>query len=460
MNIFTIIHNPQQSMIRFKITIITILCIIVYQSSHAIDLFSNNIKYSCSLINDSCVQIKSWKSSLKTIVLPGKLTDKKGKSYKVLSVDAYKSGYNYLAKTVILEEGIEEINSRCFNCFHSLDSVSLPESLVKIGSNAFDNMSSYKKMSIPTEKIKSLLVESGIPYVNLPDPKNTGPVGKHEELQRLEKLLKLREQEIEQEKKKTEEAEVRVSLAIENAQKAQKRADEAQKRADEAYKKTNSIEEELKKRIEAELSRNNEAANQNASIEEMKKIYNEAMLKVEELLTSNKELNYYYADVKKSNAELTKLNDELKQSNAELRDQLVKANSEINIKEKDIETIKSNMERLSVKRLKPKGMKEAGYIEDVRYRFKDNNDNLYACIKISLAKFDAEYDHENLLDDQTLYKRSGGYDWIFLAKDTKYIKISFKNKEYEDGKLYFNEIDSKIDGLKAGMFYELEVTLE
>lgn len=65
----------------------------------------------------------------------------KGVEYRVKSVSTFLNGVNYLAETLVLEEGIEDIDKFSFNEFRKLVSVTLPSSLRHVGRNAFRNNS-------------------------------------------------------------------------------------------------------------------------------------------------------------------------------------------------------------------------------------------------------------------------------------------------------------------------------
>lgn len=79
------------------------------------------------------------------LVVPGGL-----KSVDADEILGYKNAENL--KTVVLEEGVEEIRSSSFYGFEKLESVKFPESLVRIDSFAFYGCDSLKKVSIPSAK--------------------------------------------------------------------------------------------------------------------------------------------------------------------------------------------------------------------------------------------------------------------------------------------------------------------
>lgn len=79
------------------------------------------------------------------LVVPGGL-----KSVDADEILGYKNAENL--KTVVFEEGVEEIRSSSFYGFEKLESVKFPESLVRIDSFAFYGCDSLKKVSIPSAK--------------------------------------------------------------------------------------------------------------------------------------------------------------------------------------------------------------------------------------------------------------------------------------------------------------------
>lgn len=139
------------------------------------DFTYNYVKFSCKTLDNDSVEITSWtRNARNVIVIPAFVTDKKGTTYPVSAIDVYSSGDNYSANGLIIEEGIKKIDSRCFHEFRNLnDTIVLPKTLEDIGSNAFSRVKNFMKMSIPTEKVKNQLVNSGIDPRKLPPVKET-----------------------------------------------------------------------------------------------------------------------------------------------------------------------------------------------------------------------------------------------------------------------------------------------
>ena len=85
------------------------------------------------------VTITSFDQDASKVIIPGRV-DYKGKSYPVSKIDTYISGCNYSTISLIIEDGVKEIENFCFIEFRKLEHVVLPNSLTKIGKNSFANV--------------------------------------------------------------------------------------------------------------------------------------------------------------------------------------------------------------------------------------------------------------------------------------------------------------------------------
>lgn len=93
------------------------------------------VEFKCKVTGES-VCITSFDSRAQQVTIPSMVTYK-GVSYPVKSVSTFLNGVNYLAVSLTLEEGIEEIDKFSFNEFRKLQKVSLPSTIRHIGKNAF-----------------------------------------------------------------------------------------------------------------------------------------------------------------------------------------------------------------------------------------------------------------------------------------------------------------------------------
>lgn len=94
--------------------------------------------FKCRL-KSGMVTITGFDQEASKVIVPGKV-NYKGISYPVDKIDTYISGCNYSTKSLIVEEGIAEIENYSFIEFRKLEHVVLPNSLKNIGRNSFANV--------------------------------------------------------------------------------------------------------------------------------------------------------------------------------------------------------------------------------------------------------------------------------------------------------------------------------
>ncbi|MDE7074013.1 MAG: caspase family protein [Odoribacter sp.] len=99
------------------------------------DYTYKGVNFKCKVV-DGSVCITSFNANAVEVVIPAQVTYKGG-SYPVKQVSTFLNGVNYLAVSLTLEEGIEDIDKFSFNEFRKLTSVKLPASVRHIGKNAF-----------------------------------------------------------------------------------------------------------------------------------------------------------------------------------------------------------------------------------------------------------------------------------------------------------------------------------
>lgn len=129
-----------------------------------------NVIFTCRE-NDGTVSITKFDGRAKTVEFPSEVTDRVlNKSYPVKSIDTYATNAPYMTEEVIISEGIETIEKKCFINFRSLNKVVLPSTVRWIDKKAFANMTQPGNIEFPTMEIKDLLVLSGIKYERLAAP--------------------------------------------------------------------------------------------------------------------------------------------------------------------------------------------------------------------------------------------------------------------------------------------------
>lgn len=105
------------------------------------------IKFKCK-VNSDMVTITGFDRKADKVVIPNKV-NYNGKSYRVDKIDTYISGYNYSTVSLIIEEGITEIENYSFIEFRKLEHVVLPNSLTDIGRNSFANVNDITYFEAP-----------------------------------------------------------------------------------------------------------------------------------------------------------------------------------------------------------------------------------------------------------------------------------------------------------------------
>lgn len=120
----------------------TVILLILALTLFAFDYSYKGVDFKCKITNKG-VCITGFSVKAKNVVIPSVISYR-GLEYKVQSVSTFLNGVNYLTETLVLEEGIEDIDKFSFNEFRKLVSVTLPSSLRHIGRNAFRNNSDMK----------------------------------------------------------------------------------------------------------------------------------------------------------------------------------------------------------------------------------------------------------------------------------------------------------------------------
>ncbi|MBQ9231439.1 MAG: caspase family protein [Prevotella sp.] len=102
---------------------------------YAFDFTYQGVTFKCKT-SGQFVTITGFDVRARKVVVPATVTHH-GVTYQVKSISTFLNGVNYMAETLVLEEGIEDIDKFSFNEFRRLMDVTLPSSLSHIGRNAF-----------------------------------------------------------------------------------------------------------------------------------------------------------------------------------------------------------------------------------------------------------------------------------------------------------------------------------
>lgn len=118
------------------------LCIVCFAKSFTYTYYG--VTFKCK-IEKGTVSIVDFNSDAEKVVVPANVIYN-GTTYQVKSVNCFKSGGFYKGKATVLvvEEGIERIEQRCFFDCRKLRTISLPSSLKYVGKNAFADRENTK----------------------------------------------------------------------------------------------------------------------------------------------------------------------------------------------------------------------------------------------------------------------------------------------------------------------------
>lgn len=104
----------------------------------------HGITFKCKVTGiDNAVTITGFPVKSTKVVIPAFVTYRNN-TYAVKKISTFLNGVNYLAESLVLEEGIEEIDRYSFNEFRNLTSITLPSTLKHIGRYAIRNNDGMK----------------------------------------------------------------------------------------------------------------------------------------------------------------------------------------------------------------------------------------------------------------------------------------------------------------------------
>lgn len=118
---------------------VTILMLMLCAMSITAQRFSytyKNVTFKCKVEKSGGVCITQFDTDADNVVIPATVTYE-GRDYSVKRINTFINGHNYLATSLHIEEGVEQIDAYSFNEFRKLKDVVLPSSIKKVGKNAF-----------------------------------------------------------------------------------------------------------------------------------------------------------------------------------------------------------------------------------------------------------------------------------------------------------------------------------
>lgn len=165
-----------ENIFRQRLLMVLILFVVILPLC-AQEYVYKGVEFNCKIIKDRknrsqyvCItgfNVKAPEVTIPAYVLLG------GNPYQVKTIKTFKNGVNYLAESLTLEEGIEEIENYSFNEFRNLKYVSLPSTIRRIGKNAFrNNDETVFELLCKVDKGKIL---RGLKVIN-DDPKPVSPL--------------------------------------------------------------------------------------------------------------------------------------------------------------------------------------------------------------------------------------------------------------------------------------------
>lgn len=160
-----------------KNTILLILAAILLPLGIAAQSFTYNyrgVDFKCK-IKDGKTIIRGFDQAAARVVIPSQVTDKKGNTHQVSIVDLYAEATIYQTNTVVIEQGINEIEDNCFIFFFNLSNVYIPNSIEKIGKKAF-NTKHAPTFNMPSNIKEADLLAGNVVYPRVMDNLTSDPL--------------------------------------------------------------------------------------------------------------------------------------------------------------------------------------------------------------------------------------------------------------------------------------------
>lgn len=121
------------------------------------------IEFRCKIVNGTAV-IRGFDQKADRVVIPAQVTDKRGRNYSVSKLDFFMEVGRYTTSTVAIEAGVEEIEDYCFNQFHKLTEVYIPNTITRIGEKAFNAKYMPARFNMPSSISEKALQAGNVVY--------------------------------------------------------------------------------------------------------------------------------------------------------------------------------------------------------------------------------------------------------------------------------------------------------
>ena len=137
-----------------------------------------NVTFKCKTVEGG-VEVYGFDMKADVVVIPGFVVDN-GTTYQVKSIDTFLNGVNYLASKIIIEEGVEYIESRAFMEFRNLKELTLPNTIRRIGKNIIRPKQAIA-FNVPSY-INADLIKEGSEQTRIPTKTYSAPPPKPSDL--------------------------------------------------------------------------------------------------------------------------------------------------------------------------------------------------------------------------------------------------------------------------------------
>lgn len=129
--------------------------------------FYKGVTFKCKIVEGG-VEINGFDMKADQVVIPSQVSNN-GINYQVKSIDTFLNGVNYLASQMVIEDGVESIESRAFIEFRNLKEITLPKS-IQMKKNIFRP---NQEIAIHYDNVKNEIAYIDTKSSPKPEPKQT-----------------------------------------------------------------------------------------------------------------------------------------------------------------------------------------------------------------------------------------------------------------------------------------------
>ena len=129
--------------------------------------FYKGVTFKCKIVEGG-VEINGFDMKADLVVIPSQVSNN-GINYQVKSIDTFLNGVNYLASQMVIEDGVESIESRAFIEFRNLKEITLPKS-IQMKKNIFRP---NQEIAIHYDNVKNEIAYIDTKSSPKPEPKQT-----------------------------------------------------------------------------------------------------------------------------------------------------------------------------------------------------------------------------------------------------------------------------------------------